>query len=226
MTRRLRFLASILAILFVLTPVISIKSVAQTSQKTARGTDASDLNAPASEMRAIIEYYALDRGSLARSYPVSSSPARQARFRKFYADALERIQKLDFDSMSQGGRVDYLLLKNDLEYELRQLDIQSKQIAEIAPLIPFAATIVDLEEARRRMEPIESAKTAATLTTLRKQIDDTRRSVEAGLRGSEASDAVKVKKTVAYRAVGAVNSLRNNLRNWYTFYNGYDPIFT
>ena len=35
-----------------------------------------------------------------------------------------------------------------------------------------------------------------------------------------------MKKTVAIRAVAALNSLRNNLRNWYTFYNGYDPIFT
>jgi hypothetical protein len=35
-----------------------------------------------------------------------------------------------------------------------------------------------------------------------------------------------VKKTVAFRAVGGINLLRNNLRNWYTFYNGYDPIFT
>src|SRR5262249_17170460 len=28
------------------------------------------------------------------------------------------------------------------------------------------------------------------------------------------------------RAVGALNGLRNNLRNWYTFYSGYDPMFT
>src|SRR6185295_1301040 len=28
------------------------------------------------------------------------------------------------------------------------------------------------------------------------------------------------------RAVAAINNLRNNLRNWYTFYDGYDPMFT
>src|SRR5262249_10577027 len=26
--------------------------------------------------------------------------------------------------------------------------------------------------------------------------------------------------------VNAINALRGNLRNWYTFYNGYDPVFT
>src|SRR5213075_2977116 len=71
-----------------------------------------------------------------------------------------------------------------------------------------------------------SAKAAATLTSLKKQIDDTRRSVDAGLRGGDAGEAIKAKKTVAFRAVGAVNNLRNNLRNWYAFYNGYDPVFT
>ncbi len=212
------------------TGCLSLQSIAQTSSKPARpkaatATDASETKIPESEMRAIIEYYVVDRGSLTRSYPVAISPARADRFRKFHSDALERMQKLDFDSMSQEGKVDYVLLKNHLEYELRQLDIQAKQLAEVAPLIPFGKTIIDLEESRRRMETIDSAKTAATLNNLKKQIDDTRRGVEVGLR-SDSADAIKVKKTVAFRAVGVVNGLRNNFRNWYTFYNGYDPVFT
>jgi uncharacterized protein (DUF885 family) len=228
-----RSIAAGLITALLLAGCLSLESIAQTSSKATRTKaasapetpDASEAKAPESEMRAIIEYYVVDRGSLTRSYPVSISPARAARFRKFYSDTLERIQKLDFDSMSQDGKVDYLLLKNHLEYELRQLDIQAKQLSEIAPLIPFGKVIIDLEEARRRMETIDSAKAAATLTNLKKQIEDTRRGVEAGLR-SDSSDAIKVKKTVAFRAVGAVNNLRNSLRNWYTFYNGYDPVFT
>lgn len=218
-----------------------IQSGAQSKSKTTRsktppattGTTTGDLasanqfSSPESEMRPIIEYYVVDRGSLQRSFPVSSSPARRERFRKFYADALERIQKLNFDAMSQEGKVDYLLFRNHLEHELRQLDIEEKQLAEITPLIPFSNTIVDLEEARRRMEPIDPAKTAATLTSLKKQIDDTRKLVETGLRtGVESAGAIQVKKTVAFRGIGAINNLKSNLRNWYNFYNGYDPLFT
>jgi len=177
-----------------------------------------------SEMRPILEYYVVDRGSLTRSFPVASSPTRRERFRKFYSDALERIQKLNFDVMSQAGKIEYILFRTHLEHELRDLDIEDKQLTEIQPLLPFAKTIIDLEETRRRMEPIDSAKTAVTLTNLKKQIDETRRGVESGLRGGES--ATKVKKTVAFRAVGALNRLRGNLRTWYTFYNGYDPVFT
>lgn len=218
-----------------------IQSPAQTGNKAARATgaakttkdtaddplNATEPNAPESEMRPIIEYYVVDRGSLQRSFPVSSSPARRERFRKFYGDALDRIKALNFDSMSQGGKVDYLLFRNHLEHELRQLNIDEKQQAEIASLVPFAKTIVDLEEARRRMDPIDSARTAATLTSLKKQIDDVRKIIEAGLRAeAQGADVIKYKKTVAFRAVGAINSLRNSLRNWYGFYSGYDPLFS
>src|SRR2546421_9373214 len=178
------------------------------------------------EMRALIEYYIADRGSLQRSFFVNNSPARRERFRKFYSDALERIQKLNFDGMSQEGKVDYILFRSHLEHELRQIDLEAKQQAEIEPLSPFGKTIVDFEESRRRMEPIDSAKVAATLNDLRKQLDLTRLRVEAGLRPGDNPAAIRVKKTVAFRAVNAINSLRGNLRNWYTFYNGYDPIFT
>ena len=180
-----------------------------------------------SEMRPIIEYYLADRGSLQRSFPVASSPARRERFKKFYGDALERIQKLNFDAMSEEGKVDYILFRNHLEHERRQLDIEEKQLSEIRSLVPFAQTIVDLEEARRRMEPIDSAKTAAALTSLKEQVGRTRKLVEESLKaGSDERDVILTKKTVAFRAMNAINSLRGNLRNWYSFYNGYDPVFT
>ncbi len=211
---------------------------AQTSNRTngggrAKPTATADPNGktPVSEMRSAIERYTLDRGSLARTYPVQYSSSRRDRFKKFYEEWLASLKSLDFDSMSQDGKIDYLLFKNHLEYELRQLDIQSRQLSEIGPLVPFADKIIDLEEARRRMEPIDSAKIAATLNDLRKQVDERRRAVELGLRseargGDTSNDPTRLKKTVANRAVAAINGLRGNLRNWYTFYNGYDPMFT
>ncbi|HJT26434.1 MAG TPA: DUF885 family protein [Pyrinomonadaceae bacterium] len=202
-----------------------IQIPAQTSNRTK-----PTATAPVSEMRSSIERYTVDRGSLARTYPVQYSRSRSDRFKKFYEQWLASLQSLDFDSMSQDGKIDYILFKNHLEYELRQLDIQSRQLSEIEPLVPFATKIIDLEETRRRMEPIDSAKVAATLNDLRKQVDERRRAVELGLRsetrGDTSNDPTRMKKTVANRAVAAINGLRGNLRNWYTFYNGYDPVFT
>jgi uncharacterized protein (DUF885 family) len=224
---QVRPLATIFISAAILVSGLQFQGLAQRRTQSGPAAGAGSIDPGQSEMRAILEYYVVDRGSLFRSYPVTGSPARREQLRKFYADAQERLQKLDFDGMSQEGKVDYILFRNHLEHELRQLDIEAKQLAEIEPLVPFAKTIVDIEEARRRMEPIDAAKAATTLTALRKQIDDTRAAVEAGLKAGSSEDAsIKVKKTVAFRAVGAINNLRNNLRNWYTFYNGYDPVFT
>jgi len=224
---------SLVAIL-ILTACFSLQTSVQgqktngTKPKPGSATSAAEpFDSKESEMRAAIERYTVDRGSLQRSYPVQTSTARRDRFKQLYNDWLASLLKIDFDSMSQDGKVDYILFKNHLEYELRQLDIQAKQLDEIQPLIPFAKTIIDFEETRRRMEPIDSAKVATTLTDLKKQVDERRRAVELGLRPSgDSAEAVRVKKTVANRGAQAVNGLRNTLRNWYTFYNGYDPVFT
>ena len=198
----------------------------KTTRTSVATLDLNDTDSKPSEMRSVIERYTSDRGSLLRFYSVEASGARQTRMRRFYNEWLTALTKLDFDRMSQDGRIDYLLFKNHLEHELRQLDLQSKALAEVAPLIPFAQTITDLEDSRRRMEAIESPKIASLFTRMSKQIDATSKAVEVGLKADAKADAIKPKKTVAYRAVASVTSLRNTLKSWYGFYNGYDPMFT
>src|ERR1700754_961940 len=188
--------------LAVVLPLVLLALCLFTQVPAQNGSRTKTKPEPISEMRAAIERYTVDRGSLTRSYPAAMSKARRDRFRKFYEEWLASLKAQDFDSMSEDGKVDYVLFKNHLEYELRQLDIQGQQLSEIQPLIPFADTIINLEEARRRMEPINSAKIAATLTELRKQVDESRRAI----------DSLKPKKTVANRAVLAMNGLGNNLR--------------
>jgi uncharacterized protein (DUF885 family) len=188
--------------------------------------DLNNADSRSSEMRGLIEAYTADRGTIGRFYTVEASTARQIRMKKFYSDWLAALAKLDFDSMSQDGRIDYVLFKNYLDHELRQLEIQTKALAEIAPLVPFGQAITDLEDTRRRMEAIDSPKTAALLTRMAAQIDGTSKAVEAGLKPDAKADAIKVKKTTANRAVAAIAGLRNTLKNWFGFYNGYDPIFT
>jgi uncharacterized protein (DUF885 family) len=184
--------------------------------------DLKDLESSPSELRSLIERYVADRGSVSRSYPVEISPARRGRFKQFYSEWLARLDKLNFDGLSQDGKVDYLLFKTHLNHEMQQEELENKTLIEIAPLAPFAQTITDLAEARRRMEKLDPAKIAATLNGLNKQIESTRRAVESEFRGEPG----RIKRTVANRAATTVNSLRNTLRAWFGYYNGYDPLFT
>src|SRR4029434_8617991 len=199
MRTRHRVLTPFLLVIFVVIGSLPVPSRAQNGRSKSTGSkptsEISELQPPflscdmtgatacepVSEKLWAFERFTVGRGTLARSYTVNYSTNRRERFRKFYSDWLATLQKLDFDSMSQDGKIDYLLFKNHLEYELRQLDIQARQLSEIEPLLPFAKPIADLEEARRRMEPIDSAKVAALLTQLRKQVDEKRRAVEMRL---------------------------------------------
>jgi len=193
------------------------------AQKPTGEPDPATEKIPASELRDFIERYTDDRASVRRTFNLAFSETSRTRMRGFYSSWLARLGKVDFDSLSQDGRIDYILLKNQLDYELRQIDIQAKAQQEIAPLLPFAQTIVRLDEARRRMVTIDPSKAAAEVTALAKQIESVRRTLETDLKSTSAP---AVKKAVANRAAMAADELKNILRDWNTFYTGYDPLFT
>ncbi len=175
-----------------------------------------------SEMRPVLERFAADRMILSRSLPISNSPAWRARFRQFYADWQSVLGKTEFEPLSNEGRIDYVLFRDLLKYELRQIDILAGQSDEMEPLISFAGVIVDLEESRRRMDPLDPARTAGVLNELKKRIEEKRKELEAE---SKTGKKNAVKPTVAYRAANTLDRLRENLKTWNTFYAGYDPMF-
>jgi len=146
--------------------------------------------------------------------------------REFYGSWVARLDDVQFDAMSQEGRIDFLLFKNHLLHELKQLDLQEKTMEGEAALLPFARAIVSLEEARRRMDPVNPSKDAAILDGVHKEIETARKSVEAGLGPQPRPGAIIVKKTVANRAALTIGDLRKALKVWFDFYNGYDPAFT
>ncbi len=179
-----------------------------------------ELDRSSSEMRTTIERYTVDRDSLLRRYQIEVSPMHRQRLASFYKESLVALSRLNFDSMSAEGRIDYLLFRNHLEHEVRLLDLRSTADDQIAALAPFSKVIIGLDESRRRMELIDAGKAASTLDALAKEIEATNRSVEAALRSSS------VHKTDGAQAAILVTTLRTTLRNWFDFYNGYDPLFT
>ncbi len=179
--------------------------------------DLAELNAN-SELRGVIERYQADRGSVQRSAGMAT-PARRQQMKDFHQQWLDRLATLDFDTLGHGEQVDYLLFKNYLQHEIRELELRGKTDDEVAPFIPFAQTIYDLDEARRQLEKMDWSKVAATLHGLAKQIGDARRAIES------SDSAARPKRTLASRAAAQVDGLRSTLRAWHGFYSGYDPLF-
>ncbi len=205
-----------------------------------------DLDLSRSEMREAIGRYSTDQRSLSRSIPVASSPAARKRLEQFYRGWQGTLDRLDFDAMGRDGRIDYLLLRNAIDNELRQLEIRGKRADEVAALVPFAPIVVGLEEARRRMEPVDPRAVAGQLADLKKRADASRKDLEASLvskpkpddadkakdkdkeEGEAATTADKpapISKSLALRAATSAEGLRATLGRWHGFYSGYDPLY-
>ncbi len=188
-------------------------------------------------MLAVIEQFSADSRSLDRTYQVSISPVRIARFEKFYADTQAMLNAMNFDALSHEDQIDYLLLENRVTSDLHQLAIQKKRVEEMLPLLPFAKTIEDPMEAKRLMQQPDGEKDAAALNEIVKQILATRALLDPNPHGAAPGDAGKKPKgdtgnkpkidpVVANRAVLATQELSSNLKDWFDQYNGYDPAFT
>jgi uncharacterized protein (DUF885 family) len=179
-----------------------------------------------SELRDLVSRYTVDRAALLRRYGIEHSPSQGTKLREFHDAWLTQLAKLDFDKLSHDAKVDYVLMKGRLAYELRLLDRADALIRDTSPLLPFAGTIISLQEARRRMETIDTRAAAMALDGLAAEIERTRKAVEDGLKPDAGADAVKTSRILALRASEDAAALRQTLQQWYRYYNGYDPMFT
>ena len=187
--------------------------------------------AKGSELAAVVQRYAVDEQALNRRYDAYDSPAQRRRMRAFYTAWRTRLRALDFERLSQEGRIDFVLLDNHLRYELDLADRQEVQRAETAPVMPFRETLLELHDARRDLVTVKPQEVARTVAGVVRQVDSLRTLIETPARadtGASRSRAMapKVSRTVANRAAEQLDQLRNTMGSWYRFHAGYDPTFT
>jgi Bacterial protein of unknown function (DUF885) len=183
-----------------------------------------------SELADVVQRFALDNQALGRRYDADDSPDERARMRAFHTAWRTRLRALDFDKLSQEGKIDYVLLDNHLRYQLDLADRQDVQRAETAPLLPFVEPLQKLHDARRNLETIDPQATARAVATLTRQIDSLRTLFEPSPRGDSSARpravAPRVSRTVANRAADRLDQLRGTVGAWYRFHSGYDPLFS
>ena len=180
-----------------------------------RASDGSPLDTGTSEIRPAIEWYEVELRDLNRVYGLPGSALRQAKLEKFYAGQLQVLDKVNFDVLSQAGKVDYLLLRDRVRREQKQLANEARQDADVQAMIPFQQVVIGFEEARRRMESVDPQKCALALAKLTADI--------AAAKSSNPEP--KANSALLHRAAVRLAQLRNSLRVWFNFYDLYDPKF-
>ena len=205
--------------------------------------------APPADMEAVVEEYLADLTSISRFYDLPWCPPCYDRIERLQRDWQARLAGLPFDPLNQHGRVDYLLLRTKLGAELDEHARNRRRLAEVAELIPFREEIQALEQARWRLSPVDSEKAASRLAQVPDQVKQLRERLEQGKKPPAAEQketdaktaendkasskskqdsplALKPSPSLALRAASVVVSLRNTMRTWFSFYDGFTPEFS
>jgi uncharacterized protein (DUF885 family) len=183
--------------------------------------DLTELAAATSELRDTVERFAADRQAIQRFHNIPGSDERRARLRAFHEAWLKKLPAIPFEKLSREGRVDYVLLRNHIEYQQALLGREERQTREIAPLLPFADEIVKLQEDRQKLRFIAADDAVRALQIITQELDVQGEVLDARLGRGE-----RVAPLTGVRAAQQLGSLRNALDAWFGFYNGYDPEFT
>ncbi|MFN0106996.1 MAG: DUF885 family protein [Bryobacteraceae bacterium] len=202
--------------------LLAISITAQTPPPVSRAKEIV-YTAPASldtetGLRAHVERYQTDLAALNRYYTIEEAPQRIKALRTFHHSWLETLKALNFNKLPHDAQVDQILLTNKINLELRRIEQTERRLNEALPLLPFAEAIFVLVDNRVRVEPPDSAKIAATLFRLEKEI--------AGARKELPSRKGTTKPATANRAARLTREFLNHLKEWNTFYTGYDPNFS
>jgi uncharacterized protein (DUF885 family) len=181
-----------------------------------------DVPSGTSELRDTVELYTADRAALLRRWSVEHSPARRERLQAFYTEWRARVMRMDFDRLSQDGRIDYVLLDSRLRAELARLAREATQADEMARHVPFAGTITTFVERWRAHEPVEGQASGRALAVIAAQAESLTRVVRA----KRPDTASRAERIVALRTISWLTALQRTLRDWHGFYAGYDPAFS
>ncbi|PWK77123.1 uncharacterized protein (DUF885 family) [Mucilaginibacter oryzae] len=185
-----------------------------------------------SEIAGIIIQYGQDMGAVRDFYSpysvnehaeyqykisVLNSPEQRKRLLETDNDYLKKLQQADFNAMSIYGKVDYILLKKRINYDIDDLKKEEGQYSQITKYLSCADGIYNLEKLRRRGTFVDGQKVAATLDTILKQIKTDTAAI---------NKVASIDMPLARMLKDALLGLKDRLKDFYGFYNTFDPAFT
>ena len=178
----------------------------------------SSLWANATELVNLITTYQADRGALSRLYTNRLSEEYFIRMQQFNQDYLKTLQAQNYESLSEDGKIDYVLFRNYLEEELAVLDLDRRDFEQIKSVLAFGKPLEEFVVARRRAKQPDSQALAASWNQVVKAVD-------AQLKALPSASKYTSWQT-ADLAAQAVESLNRVTKEAYDFYYDYDPSFT
>ena len=178
-----------------------------------------------SPIRGFIERYSADVQTLGHRFRLPLDHAATERRLAVTNDWLVQLREQKFDKLDRVGKVDYLLLKSELEYQLQKIRLDSERDAQAAKLMPYANQLVSFCKSREDVDTIKPAEVADTLDKVAKAVEAEAKAVRPIADTLDRDEATRQRLT-ALRASELIAALRGALREAHGFYNGYDPQYS
>jgi uncharacterized protein (DUF885 family) len=172
----------------------------------------------ASLIAPLINQYQADEQLMNRKYTLKRSEEYFQRMENFYATWLAKLKSIPFVKLTVNERVDYILLKRDINADVRDVQASYIEFKSNNFTIPFAKTIVDFEQKRRVGKQQDGKLTAQLFEKLKDDINATTKGVN--------NLQLAVSPAQANWAQQTVNQYLTVFVEAYRFYDGYDPEFT
>ncbi|MEO5946243.1 MAG: DUF885 family protein [Chitinophagaceae bacterium] len=215
-----------LSFLMVLVICFCIQLLPATAQQAT-----NNLYLQTSEMADAMIQYDADKSSVIRYFSTGgnqaegrmrqvnnyNSPERRQRLLQLIDEYHATIKKLSFEKMNVNGKVDYILFKRNLESEKYQLHEEQKIYDQAAKYLPFSDRIYSLQKPRRRGIAVDGEKVA-------KELNDINKEISKEIVDLKKKDSLETKQ--ANLASDAAKGLQGILKDYFNFYNGYDPLFS
>src|ERR1700744_6056786 len=131
----------------------------------------SDVYLPCTQMPELIQLFKADHDALDRFYFVEYSPERGKRYQDLCRQYLGQLEGLDYNSLSTGCKVDYILFRRNLREEIHRYDEEARQYTALHDAwFPFADTLYAMEKARRRGKKPDARQVAAGFFQITQQV--------------------------------------------------------
>lgn len=189
-------------------------------------------NNVSADLPALIREYAADQSDVSNYFNLPGAPIRFEQLGTLYSNWLVRLDAVNFEQLTQSGKVDFLLLKNDLESSQDALALEQQRWTELNPILSFRDIIYLLEQARWQGTPVDGQATATQVSELARTLKQLKERVEQGLKTNIVATAatnlppLTVSPALAQRAAAYTDQLRGILKQWFAFHNGYQPNFS
>lgn len=195
------------------------KGKADPSSKPSRFNQADEKSALSWK----IQVFTADLRALEKKYDYGFSRQTKQILESYLRATEKELSKTPFESLETNGKIDYLLFRDQIQYRLGKLKIQSQQDRKASVFLPSARYAATWWEKKIGGQPIDGKKTAQELDRLKKEIEKLNRKI-----GSDPKffRGLRENLTIGFWTIKRQQQAIEKIKSLHRFFNGYDPNYS